>query len=333
MLQWLRRRQDARRPNGSRLAIRVSCVHLTQLHVVRFLQNGGTVMVSAIRAAGLLASVGVLMSAGPAHAICAYSEASYQGGAYGAYAVTSGCSIRLDQGGGALSTTASASTTISTPYVDASSSADLTLGALTAHSAAGSASSALWDTFTYSGLPVGGASVEATLSLPGTLTGYSHGSAELQEGTEADLEDGTAVSNFGIADLADPPTLSLTVPLGASVMSASGAGPVSKGNNSGENGFGHAVHHVERQRDRGRFGEAVEECVFDNFTASSAVPEPATWAMMLLGFVGLGFCQRRTGALFDVGALPPRRLARQRGRSLACFIALRPGSGPPSPNR
>ena len=124
-------------------------------------------MVSAIRGAGLLASVGVLMSAGPAHALCAYSEVFYQGGAYGAYAVTSGCSVGLDQGGGALSTTASASTTISTPYVDASSSADLTLGALAAYSAAGSASSALWDTFTYSGLPSGGASVEATLSLRG----------------------------------------------------------------------------------------------------------------------------------------------------------------------
>jgi hypothetical protein len=252
-------------------------------------------MVSAIRGAGLLASVGVLMSAGPAHALCAYSEVFYQGGAYGAYAVASGCSVGLDQGGGALSTTASASTTISTPYVDASSSADLTLGALAAYSAAGSASSALWDTFTYSGLPIGGASVEATLSLPGTLTGFSHGSAELQEGTEAELGDGSAASYFaffdsssnpkpasislvfnvmngvpetvfseivafgdgtgGIADLADPPTLSLTVPLGASVMSASG--------------------------------------VFDNFTASSAVPEPATWAMMLLGFVGLGYAGYR----------------------------------------
>jgi hypothetical protein len=33
--------------------------------------------------------------------------------------------------------------------------------------------------------------------------------------------------------------------------------------------------------------------VFDNFTASSAVPEPATWAMMLLGFVGLGYAGYR----------------------------------------
>jgi hypothetical protein len=31
------------------------------------------------------------------------------------------------------------------------------------------------------------------------------------------------------------------------------------------------------------------EGIAHSFTASIAVPEPATWAMMLLGFAGLGF--------------------------------------------
>jgi hypothetical protein len=193
---------------------------------------------------------------------------------------------------------------LSVPYVDATSSADLASGALAAYSAAGSASAALWDTFTYSGLPAGGAVIVATLSLPGTLTGFSHGEAEIRQGSEADLMDGRAAMSVaffddvtpkppsilltfdatngtletvyseilafgdgtgGIADLADPPTLSLSVPHGASVVASSG--------------------------------------VFDSFTPSTAVPEPSTWAMMLLGFAGLGFAgERRGGAGFATRA-------------------------------
>ncbi len=33
--------------------------------------------------------------------------------------------------------------------------------------------------------------------------------------------------------------------------------------------------------------------IVDNVTVSAAVPEPATWAMMLIGFAGLGFASRR----------------------------------------
>lgn len=38
---------------------------------------------------------------------------------------------------------------------------------------------------------------------------------------------------------------------------------------------------------------------FDNFnvaTVTAGVPEPATWAMMLIGFTGLGYAARRRGA-------------------------------------
>lgn len=59
----------------------------------------------------------------------------------------------------------------------------------------------------------------------------------------------------GVADLGDPPTLSLNLPKGASVTTASG--------------------------------------VFDNFT-SAPIPEPSTWAMLLIGFAGLGFAGRRS---------------------------------------
>ena len=59
----------------------------------------------------------------------------------------------------------------------------------------------------------------------------------------------------GVADLGDPPTLTLSLPRGASVGAASG--------------------------------------VFDNFV-SATVPEPSTWAMLLVGFAGLGFVSYRT---------------------------------------
>ena len=36
---------------------------------------------------------------------------------------------------------------------------------------------------------------------------------------------------------------------------------------------------------------------FDGFVDAPAVPEPATWAMMLLGFGGIGFVMRRKRAL------------------------------------
>jgi hypothetical protein len=32
---------------------------------------------------------------------------------------------------------------------------------------------------------------------------------------------------------------------------------------------------------------------YSDFTGSSAIPEPSTWAMMLLGFAGLGFAGYR----------------------------------------
>jgi len=242
----------------------------------------------------LLASAAIVLSGGAARAICAYPDASYQGGAYGAYAATTGyCYAGLDQVGGVMATVASASSIVSTPYTDASSSATLSSGALTAYSAAGSASASLWDTFTYSGLPAGVASVQATLTLPGTLTGNAFGFAQLEEGTQSELQDGLAASSYaffdasvpipnsilltfnvmngvsetvfseitgfgdglgGIADLTDPPTLSLSVPRGASVVTASG--------------------------------------VFDSFKVV-AIPETSTWAMMVLGFAGLGFAGSR----------------------------------------
>ena len=42
---------------------------------------------------------------------------------------------------------------------------------------------------------------------------------------------------------------------------------------------------------------------FDNLTVSAAIPEPSTWAMMLLGFAGLGFAGYRRAR---VGHTTPR---------------------------
>jgi hypothetical protein len=58
----------------------------------------------------------------------------------------------------------------------------------------------------------------------------------------------------GVADFGDPPMLSLSLPNGANVATASG--------------------------------------VFDNFV-SATVPESATWAMMLIGFAGLALRANR----------------------------------------
>ena len=80
-----------------------------------------------------------------------------------------------------------------------------------------------------------------------------------------------------MADLGDPPTLSLNLPEGASVTTASG--------------------------------------VFDSFVTAT-VPEPSTWAMMLLGFAGLGYAAyRRTRNAVSVGRIPtPLKRARPTGQ-------------------
>jgi hypothetical protein len=230
-------------------------------------------------------AVALLAIAGAAHATCPIENAGYQGGAYGAYAVTTtACFTDIDENGGTGFTTAAASS------VGVSSSANLSSGVLTADSESGFASSSIWDSFTYMGLPVGRTTITATLSLPGTLTGSSDGIATLEEGAltdgltlvdsrffntttgeppsislSFDVTNGAPIIVFaeiqvdgldGVANLGDPPTLSLNLPRGASVTTASG--------------------------------------VFDNFV-SATVPEPSTWAMMLVGFAALGFAgSRRT---------------------------------------
>ena len=148
--------------------------------------------------------------------------------------------------------------------------------------------------FTFEGLPAGGEKITATLSFPGALTGSSFGIASLEDGSQTEFNDhselmastgaffntttppssiplsfevanGSPIIVFaellgevdgvsGVADFGDPPMLTLTLPNGASVTTASG--------------------------------------VFDNLV-SATVPEPSTWAMMLIGFGGLNFAAYR----------------------------------------
>ncbi len=252
-----------------------------------------------------LATAGFLISAGAAHAICAIPVAGYQPGAYGAEAVTAGgCFVGVDTEGGTGATTAAASSTttgVSGASYSLASSADLATGVLTAYTGIGIASASIWDTFTYSGLPAGGATVTATLSLSGTLSGPSFGNAELEAGLQTNFPDDAAIQDSffnttgdpipasvtlsfnvengtaetvlaeifvdgdgldGVGNFGDPPMLSLSLPTGASVTTASG--------------------------------------VFVNFTAA---PEPSTWAMMILALAGLGFAghRRRTRLLTPFG--------------------------------
>ena len=37
----------------------------------------------------------------------------------------------------------------------------------------------------------------------------------------------------------------------------------------------------------------IQQALITDFTVTAAVPEPSTWAMMLLGFCGLGFAAYR----------------------------------------
>ena len=180
-----------------------------------------------------------------------------------------------------------------------SASADLASGVLTAYSSNSIASAAEWDTFTFNGLPAGGATVTATLSLAGsTLTGLGVGLATLFAGaagagfpgdasfqtafgnadTGLDLPASISVSFLAddvtpitvvaeieaegaTANLGDPPTLTLTLPPGATGVSASG--------------------------------------VFEGFGTSRSVPEPGSLVLLIAGLGLLGYARRATAIPTD----------------------------------
>jgi hypothetical protein len=232
----------------------------------------------------------VLMGlASSAHATCPITVAEDLGGPFGTDAVAaSACFVQTMAG-------ASGVTSASVPLGGGtmSASADLSSGVLTAYSAGGIASAAEWDTFTFTGLPAGGETITATLSLSGTLTGDATGLANLQAGPSAtfgdvgtlyqdaffgngnpipasiDLQvtvtDASSLTVLGdiladgfagnVADLTDPPTLSLDLPAGVTATSASG--------------------------------------VFTNFQPLTAVPEPWSAGLLLVGLGALIQARRR----------------------------------------
>lgn len=242
------------------------------------------------RAVSAAVTVGVLVGlSSAAHAICAIPTAGYLGGLFGTSVVTTvGCFVDTQTAGGVGVTSALL------PLANGmAASADLAPGILTAFSSNSFASAAEWDTFTFIGLPVGGATVTATLSLAGsTLTGLGVGLATLFAGaagagfpgpdavfqtafgnaaTGLDLPASISVSFLAddvtpitvvaeieadgpTADLGDPPTLSLTLPPGATGLSASG--------------------------------------VFEGFNTSQSVPEPGGLAIILAGLGLLGLVRR-----------------------------------------
>ncbi len=224
-----------------------------------------------------------------AHASCPIPVAGDLGAPFGTDAVTAiGCALQTEAGGRGV-------TSASVPLGGGtmSASADLSSGVLTAYSAGGFASAAEWDTFTFAGLPAGGETITATLSLSGTLTGFATGLANLQAGPSAtfgdvgtlyqdaffgngnpippsiDLQvtvtDASSLTVLGniladgspgnVADLTDPPTLSLDLPAGVTATSASG--------------------------------------VFTNFQPLTAVPEPWSAGLLLVGLGALIHARRR----------------------------------------
>jgi hypothetical protein len=248
----------------------------------------------------VFAVAGVVASTGSAHATCAIPNAGYQGGAYGAYAVTTGgCfSDDLDANGGAESTNASASSSImgSGGPFSLSSTADLTTGVLTADSQSGFASASIWDSFTYTGLPAAGATITATLSLPGTLTGSSDGFAWLEEGSQTDFNNGTELFGtddpvfFNAASKPSSMSQSFNVTNGETVIVFAEIQAIGEGSDNVAD-LGDPPMLSLTLPEGATVATAAD---FHNFT--SAVPEPSTWAMVLISFAGLGFlgCRRRT---------------------------------------
>ncbi|MGA9868302.1 MAG: PEP-CTERM sorting domain-containing protein [Acetobacteraceae bacterium] len=245
--------------------------------------------------AAALATGALVGSGSAAHATCAIPTAGYLGGLFGTSVVTTvGCFTMTNTAGGIDVTSAVL------PLANGmSGSADLTSGILTAYSSNSFASAAEWDTFTFSGLPAGGATVTATLGLAGsTLTGLGVGLATLFAGAagagfpdDASFQTafGNAATGLGlpasisvsfladnvtpiavvaeieadgaIADLADPPTLTLTLPPGATGVSASG--------------------------------------VFEGFGPSRSVPEPGSLVILIAGLGLLGYARRAAAVQTD----------------------------------
>jgi len=246
---------------------------------------------SSISTAAVIAAGALVGLSSNARADCAIPTARYLSGQYGTDVVTASACFDATTAGGP-GVTAGA---IPLGTGSMAASADLSTGILTAYSASGLASAALWDTFTFSGLPTLGETVAFTLSLSGTLSGTAFGTANIQAGpwatfgrvgtvqqgtgfgdgtplpasisvaltaTDAStLTVSTQILGVGfpgdIADLMDPPTLSVDLPAGVTATSVSG--------------------------------------VFTNFQPLAAVPEPGSAGLLLAGLWGLVSARYRRG--------------------------------------
>ena len=204
----------------------------------------------------------MLMAFGPAQAVCAINTFFDRSATFGAAADAHyACSSTPNGGGGNLV----ASKTYDNNPNDWHTRATAALGAGTLTAWAGSststasnpiyAASTLWDTFTFNGLPSGGATLVSTLFLTGSMTGTAaSGDVIFTQGSNlAQQFNFTAASGVptsvsysftafngvpiklgvelevllygagsGVADLEDPPTFSVVVPTGTTFTSASG---------------------------------------------------------------------------------------------------------------
>jgi hypothetical protein len=63
-----------------------------------------------------------------------------------------------------------------------------------------------------------------------------------------------------------------------------------------------AADPASREEGRNRFGGTIKES--ETFDLPAAVPEPSTWAMLLIGLAGVGFMAYRRGGRTSTSRLP-----------------------------
>ena len=195
---------------------------------------------------------------------------------------------------------------------------------------AGAANAVTYYSIAFDGPPGGNAGVGKPEKMIATFddpiaAGYSFSGAHIVSGTDPALSLEPALNQTMYAAVSRQSTATLTTP-GISTLSlyagsidtynsitfhyADGTSETVGGAAFGKGSFGSGTNGKANRRVYFSFGDKVVSSVdfyskynsfeFDNIAASAAVPEPATWAMLIAGFGMVGFSARRRRSLSHV---------------------------------